>query len=136
MMPKDKLATIVLTNAGDGPAGRLAVDILKVAGPAFASATKPAEEPIPDLSMYEGNFESRPWGGETAVRQWGDQLVVIDLPGNDLEASMIRLEHDQNHTFTRLTEDDERREPWTFELGDEGTTTRILHHSSVMSRIE
>lgn len=136
MMPKNKLATIVLTNAGDGPAGRLAVDILKVAGPAFASATKPAEEPIPDLSMYEGNFESRPWGGETAVRQWGDQLVVIDLPGNDLEASMIRLEHDQDHTFTRLTEDDERREPWTFELGDEGTTTRILHHSSVMSRIE
>ena len=86
--------------------------------------------------MYEGNFESRPWGGETAVRQWGDQLVVIDLPGNDLEASMIRLEYDQNHTFTRLTEVEERREPWTFVLGDVGTTARILHHSSIMSRIE
>ena len=136
MMPKDKLAAIVLTNAGDGPAGRLAVDILKVAGPAFDSVTKPVEEPIPDLSMYEGNFESRPWGGETAVRQWGDQLAVINLPGNDLEASIIRLEYDQNHTFTRLTEDEERREPWTFELGDDGTTSRILRHSSIMSRIE
>ena len=136
MMPKDKLAAIVLTNAGDGPAGRLAVDILKVAGPAFDSVTKPEGEPIPDLSMYEGNFESRPWGGETAVRQWGDQLAVLNLPGNDLEASIIRLEYDQNHTFTRLTEDEERREPWTFELGDDGTTSRILRHSSIMSRIE
>jgi hypothetical protein len=54
---------------------------------------------------------------------------VIDLPTEDLAEAMIKLEHDSDHTFIRLTEDDERREPWTFELDDDGNTARIFRHS-------
>ena len=136
MMPKDRVAAVVLTNAGDGPAGRLAVNMLKVVGPAIKKAAEPEEDEIPDLSMYEGNYESRPWGGEIAVRQWGDQLVVIDLPSIDLKEAMIRLENDGEHRFTRLTDDEERREPWLFVIGDDGKAMQIQRHSGLMSRIE
>ena len=136
MMPKDKVAAVVLTNAGDGPAGRLAVDILKTIGPAIEKASEPPEDEIPDLSRYEGNYEMRPWGGEIAVRQWGDKLAVLGLPTRDIEDAISRLEDDGDHTFTRLTDDDERREPWIFVLGDDGQAAQIRVHSIFYERIE
>jgi hypothetical protein len=136
MAPENKLAAIVLTNAGDGPAGRTATNILKLMDWALEEAETPAKEKAPDFSMYEGNYESRPWGGEVAVRQWGDQLVAIDIPGDDLREAMIKLEYDGDNTFTRLTDDDDRREPWVFEIGTEGKAARIHRHSIYLKRIE
>lgn len=136
MVPKQKIAAVVLTNAGDGPAGAMAVNILRTIGPALEKAGTPAEDEMPDFSMYEGNYESPPWGGEVAIRQWGDKLVLIDIPGNNLKEAMIRLEHDSDHTFVRLTDDDDRREPWVFEIGDDGRASRIIRHSIFLSRIE
>jgi CubicO group peptidase (beta-lactamase class C family) len=136
MAPKHKLAAIVLTNAGDGPAGRTATNILKTLRLALKEAKTPAEEQSPDLSAYEGNYESRPWGGEVAVRQWGDQLVVIDIPHDDLSEAMIKLEHDGGNTFTRLTDSDDRREPWVFEIGEDGKAARVFRHSIYLNRVE
>ena len=136
LVPKQKLGAIVLTNAGDGPAGSMAINILKTIGPAIEEAESAPEDEMPDFSKYEGNYEARPWGGEVAIRQWGDQLVVIDIPGDDLEEAMIRLEHDSGDTFIRLTDDDERREPWLFELGDDGRASRVIRHSGYLTRIE
>jgi len=136
MVPKNKTAAVVLTNAGDGPAGRLAVNILKTIGAAIKSAGTPPEEESPDFSMYEGNYESRPWGGEVAIRQWGDQLVLIDLPSRSLKDAMIKLEHDGGHIFTRLTDDEDRREAWIFNIGSDGRATSIKNHGSILTRIE
>lgn len=136
MVPKDKIAAVVLTNAGDGPAGRMAVNALKILGPAIEKAQEPAEDEIPDLSAYEGNYESRPWGGEAAIRQWGEQLVVLDLPSDELKDAIIRLEYDGDHTFTRLTDDDERREAWVFDMDTDGRAVSIKRHGSILSRIE
>lgn len=136
MVPKQKMAAVVLTNAGDGPAGGMAVNILNVIGPALQKAATPSADEIPDFSMYEGNYEARPWGGEVAVRQWGEQLVAIDIPGNNLEEAIIRLEHDGEHTFYRLDDADERREPWIFEPGVDGKALRIKSHSGYQTRIE
>lgn len=136
MVPKQKIAAVVLTNAGDGPAGNMAVNILNTIGPALKEANTPGEDEMPDFSMFEGNYESRPWGGEVAVRQWGDHLVIIDIPGDNLEEAMIRLEHDSGNTFIRLDDDDDQREPWVFELGDDGKAARIIRHSGFMSRVE
>ena len=49
---------------------------------------------------------------------------------------LIKLEHDGNHTFTRLTDGGDRREPWMFEVDESGTTTRIKRHGSYVNRIE
>ncbi len=85
--------------------------------------------------MYEGNYEKPPWGGEVAIRQWGNQLVVIDIPSDDLGEAMIKLKHDRGHTFVRLTDDDEPREPWVFEMADDGKAERIFRHSIYLNRI-
>ena len=138
LVPKQKLAAIVLTNAGDGAADELAVNILKTVGPALKKAAEdePDDAEMPDFSSFEGNYESRPWGGEVAVRQWGDKLVVIGLPSDTLKDAMLRLEHDGGNQFTRLTDDDERREPWVFEFDGDGPADRIRRHSSLLSRID
>jgi CubicO group peptidase (beta-lactamase class C family) len=138
MVPKQKLASIVLTNAGDGAAGELAVNILNTLGSALkkAAASEGASEEAPDFKRFEGNYESRPWGGEVAIRQWGDKLVAIDLPSDTLKDAMIRLEHDGDNRFTRITDDDERREAWVFEFDGEGPADRIRRHSSLLTRID
>jgi CubicO group peptidase (beta-lactamase class C family) len=133
---KEEIAVIALTNAGDGPAQRLTQNVLKTINPALQAANTPSKDTMPDFSMYEGNFEARPWGGELAIRQWGNQLVAINIPSNDLKKAMTRFKHDEGHTFIRLTDDDEPREPWVFELGDDGKATRIIEHSSHWSRID
>ena len=136
MIPKDKLAVIVLTNAGDGPARDVAQNVLTIIGAALKDAKTPSEDDVPDFSVYEGNFEMLPWGGEVAIRQWGDHLVVIDIPSDDLGEAMTKLKHDSGHTFVRLTDDDEPREPWVFELADDGKAKRVLRHSIYLNRIE
>ncbi|MCZ6641694.1 MAG: serine hydrolase, partial [Gammaproteobacteria bacterium] len=67
MIPNHKIAAVVLTNAGDGPAGNVAQNLLKTIRPALKKATTPSTEERPDFSMYEGNYDSRPWGGEVAI---------------------------------------------------------------------
>jgi len=136
MSPKDKVAAIVLTNAGDGPAGNSAMNALKVISASLKEATSMPESDMPDFSQYEGNYEARPWGGEVAIRQWGDELVAIDLPSGDLSEAIIHLRHEDGDTFVRLDDDEEPREPWVFEISDDGEAVRIHRHSGFMSRIE
>jgi CubicO group peptidase (beta-lactamase class C family) len=137
MVPSEKTAAIVLTNAGDGPAGNIAVNILNIIGPALQKAATPNEDALPDFSAYAGNYEGRPWGGEYAVRQWGDKLAVINVPSNSLKDATIRLEHVEGNTFIRLSDDDEQREQWKFELEDSSkVATRVLVHSNHSMRVE
>jgi len=99
-------------------------------------AKTPSEDDMPDFSMYEGDYEVSPWGGEVAIRQWGDQLVAIDIPSDDLGKALTKLEHGSGHAFVRLTDDDEARDSWIFEMADDGKAQRILVHSIFMNRIE
>ena len=135
MVPKHKLAAIALTNAADGPAGRIAMNMLKTIGPALKEGATPSEDEFPDFSMYEGNYNSWSSGGETAIRRWGDQLVLIRIPRDDLSDAMIKLEYDGDHTFTRLTDSGDRREPWVFEIGADDKADRVLRHSVYLQRI-
>ena len=136
MAVKEKVAIVVLTNAGDGPAQPVAQNILKIFTTALKAAKTPSEESMPDFSMYEGNYSAPPWGGELAIRQWGNQLVAIQLPSDDLKKAITKYEHDEGHAFFRLTDDDERRERWVFELSDDGKAARVLEHSSYWTRID
>jgi len=136
LSPKRSIAVIALTNAGDGPAWEVAESLMSTIGGAIEEAGSPADGETPDFSPYEGNFEARPWGGEVAIRQWGDQLVVLDLPAEEIEDALTMLEYDGDDTFTRLTDSGDRREPWVFELGDDGRAQRIYRHSGYLTKID
>jgi CubicO group peptidase (beta-lactamase class C family) len=136
MTPKKKIAIVALTNASDGRAKHVAQNMLKTISAALKKAETPSEDTLPDFSMYEGNYQAPPWGGEVAIRQWGNQLVAITIPSDELDKAMTKLEHDKGHTFVRLTDDDEPRESWVFEMSDDGKAERILQHSGYWKRIE
>lgn len=135
IMPEHRLGAIALTNAGDGPATRTVMNMLKVIKPAIDAAHEPPEDEIPDYSIYEGNYEFPPWGGEIAVRQNGEHLVVIDLPSDDLTDAMTLLKHRGGNVFVRLTDKGEERDPWEFHMGPDGTPEKIVAHSHEMHRI-
>lgn len=136
MVPKNKIAVIALTNAGDGPSGIVSKNMLNVIAPALAKATTPSNDDMPDYSMYEGNFEDPPWGGETAIRQWGKQLVAIRIPSDNLTNSITKLEHKEGNVFWRITNDGEKRETWHFDLDQNGKTQRVTFHNFHMDRVE
>lgn len=134
MVPKYKLAAIALTNASDGGAGTITRNILKTIGAALEKVSTPAQQDLPDFSKYEGNYEVQPWGGEWAIRQWGDQLVLIPLPTDDLTMVMQRLKHVDGNEFVRI-KDDEPRETVSFQLDEVGRAMSFTRHSMVVKRI-
>lgn len=136
LVPKHKVAVIVLTNAGDGPAGKLANFALKTLVPAVRAAATPVDDKAADLSMYEGNFDAVPWGGEVAIRQWGEHLVLLDIGIDSFGGELTRLKSLGDHRFVRLTKSDEQREPWVFELNKEGRAIRARRHSLYLNRVD
>ncbi len=143
MVPKYKLAAIALTNAADGNASDITAGMLRVIGPALQAAlgeeTAPeaaaAEQSLVDLSPYVGNFSPGIWGGEVAVRVWGEQLALINLPSDNLN-DILKLKHVVDDEFVRVTDDGEEREPWVFERGDNGEVAGLKRHSFVLRRID
>ena len=135
MVPKHKLAVIVLTNAADGNAGQIGAGVMKLVGGALQSAQQPHKQTLPDHGDFEGRFGSDIWGGEALVRQWGEQLAVVELPWPGLQ-EITRLNHVDGDTFVRVTESGEKREQWVFGRDSEGRVDRITRHSSMMLRLD
>lgn len=147
LVPKQKLAAIVLTNAGDGPANNIASNVLRTFGPvlkAARSATAAAATADPkapagvatavDLQPYVGNYGGSIWGGEVAIRVWDDKLVALDLPSESLK-DLTKLKWTRGDEFVRLSQDGEPREPWVFQRDDNGLVTGILRHSQISKRL-
>jgi len=135
MIPKEKLAAIVLSNASDAKVDVITEGMFRIIGGALLKARVPPKEPPPDLSIYEGNYEMKPWGGERAIRQWGNHLAMIPLPTNDLSEGITRLKHVVDHEFVRLTKEDEPRESVVFQIGPDGRAIYLTQHSSISKRI-
>ena len=134
MSPKHKLGAIVLTNASDTYAGRMAVSSLALMVGALAKAGSAIDGELPDFSVYEGNYNHEPWGGETAIRRWGDKLAAISLPADNLNSAVQILKQKEGHHFVRVTDEGEEREPWVFEFGDGENAESIRRHSYRMHR--
>jgi CubicO group peptidase (beta-lactamase class C family) len=137
MVPKKKLAVVVLTNAGDGPASSIAINMLKTIGPALqaaASATPAKTTNVKDLSAYEGNYGGSVWGGEFALRVWGDKLVMLRLPSDAIK-DLTKLKHVADDIFVRLSKQDDERENWIFQRDANGQVSGVRRHSQVYQRL-
>lgn len=136
LMPRYRIATIVLTNAGDGPARNTATNLLQAMRTAVRSAKRPFRGESPDYSQYEGNYAGQPWGGEVAIRQKGEHLIAVNLPSGDLKSAQTKLKHQEDNVFIRLTDDNEEREPWEFHLDSDGKAEKIRRHTFEMYRLD
>ena len=146
LVPKYKVAAIALTNAGDGPAGKIARTMLEVMRPALKAATASSKKAntVPsdsddvhraiDLGEFEGNYGGGVWGGETAIRVWGDQLASIRLPVRT-RLNVTKLKHVEGDTFVRLTKEGEERETLTFIRSSFGEVAGVKRHSNIQRKI-
>ena len=134
MVPKHRLAAIVLTNAADGPAGKITISLLKTVAEALQKVGEPVEEPPVDFAPFEGNYGTRIWGGEVALRAWGPHLVGVELPSDEID-DLVRLKHVSGDAFVRVTDDGEEREPWRFQRDPEGNVVGVKRHSNVYERL-
>jgi CubicO group peptidase (beta-lactamase class C family) len=85
MMPKHKLAVIVLTNANGTSPGPVVENAYKVLGPALQRAADETADETPDFSDYEGLYHNTPWSSEVALVQQGEQIcdsLVYPYDGN------------------------------------------------------
>jgi hypothetical protein len=79
-VPKTGLGVIVMVNAPN-TAGGIAETLLRL----MSSALKEAKDSnsdtlaLPDFTDFTGVYSAQPWGSETAVVQWMDQLAVMPL---------------------------------------------------------
>ncbi|MEM7101008.1 MAG: serine hydrolase [Pseudomonadota bacterium] len=143
MAPSKKVAAIALTNAGDGPAFQIAQTMMQTLGPAFTTALQSNEADVSDnnkteseidLDDYVGNYGGSVWGGETAVRIWGDQLVLLSLPADNLK-EMAKLKHHEADVFVRQTDEGEPRESWRFVRDEAGQVVAVTAHSQTYQRL-
>lgn len=129
-----RLGVIVLTNAGDGQPARLVDNIIATLRPELEKPAPDSEEEIPDLSVFEANFSNQHWGGETAVRQWGNGMVAISIPSRSL--TMQKLKHDQDNRFYRENDIGLRNAVISIELDQSGEAYRMKTNDSYRYSID
>ncbi len=125
LVPAEKIAVIVLTNADDASPSRFSYRAYDVAGAAIAKAVAPEPEPKqadPGWQRYLGEYAD-PWGWEYKVMVLGDELVLYEHnypPEDDPGDALTRLEPVAEHTF-RMSDG----ELVVFELDAGGKVERI-----------
>ncbi len=134
LVPKHKIAAIALTNASDGPAQKISMNMLKTIAAALQKVTTPPEAAPIDFAPFEGNYGSKIWGGEMALRGWGKHLVGVRIPSDEIK-DLLKLKHVQGDQFVRVTDDGEARETWVFQRDDDGVVIGVKSHSNVYRRL-
>ncbi len=125
MVPAEKIAVIVLTNADDASPSLFSYRAYDTVGAAIAGASAPKPEPKkadPAWQAYLGDYTD-PWGWQYKVMILGDELVFYEHnypPEDDPGDSLTPLEPVAEHTF-RMSDG----ETVVFELGEDGRVERI-----------
>ena len=120
--PKDKIATVAMTNATDIDPQAIAQQAHDILKPAIDAALKGEEAPKPgedvDLSLYTGLYRAH-WG-EMAFFVWKGKLASVYLPTDNPLKGISEYKYVGDHTFRRIRDDGELAEEAIFELDENG----------------
>lgn len=139
LRPQDRLAVVVLTNADDGDAQRLAEGVweLVAADAARVASSKPATARAQDLSAYEGVYGARRSASDTAIAQVGDELVSMPLFNRgDLVRASDRWKPAGVDRFRRMLESGALGDELRFERDASGRVARLWWHSNPLERMD
>ena len=129
MLPDDKIAVIVMTNAADDDAGYFARQILSMMLSSLKRATAPSMQVSiadPGWEKYSGKYADA-WWHETEILQMNGRLVMYDYlypPEDNPRKSIIDLTPEGPHTF-RMTGGNENGELVIFEMDSENKVTKV-----------
>jgi CubicO group peptidase (beta-lactamase class C family) len=133
LQPEPKIGTIVLANASGVNTGRYALALNAIVVPALENDSAKTGE---SLAPYVGSYDSFPWGGETLVFAWGDDLGAVEVPTMDPVKEMDKLRKVGEHQFRRVRDDGSLGETVTFEIGPDGKATKLWWHSNPYPRMK
>ena len=135
---KNKIAAVFMSNASGVNSGMFTRVAHRIVAPAVVAAVDTAtqEEPTDrSLAMYTGTYDLSPWWGETEVILWKGKLAIVSLPTEDPMDDLTELERTGEHTFRRVRDDDSLGEEIRFEVGADGTVSRMWRHSNFRPKI-
>jgi len=127
VVPADKFAVVVLTNAEDGNPSSYAKNAFAIIAPAVKKATAVTEEaPVSDSSWtrYTGHYE---WsdGSPVEVMLLNGELTLVDPTEDNPWDGRIRLEPVSEGVF-RMKDQAQKGELIRFEIDEKGEVTRII----------
>ena len=126
-----------MANAQGVNAQQYAQRMYEIVAPAIKEAVKNPDAAKPydaELAKYLGSY-STGFGGETAVVLWEDGLATLSLPTTDPVRGLNKLRKTGENTFRRVRKDDALGETIVFEIGPNGTVSRMIWNSNYYSRL-
>lgn len=126
--PKEKMAYVVMINAGGDSPERFATQIRNILGKA-AKEKAPKSDSL-NLQQYAGRYNSQPWSSETQVIPWYGKLAVVGFPANSPSEGITQLRHVKGDVFRRVRSDDTLGEEIVFEKDASGKVTGYVQHSN------
>lgn len=133
--PQTKVGVIVMANAGGVNTGKYASALHGIVAPTLKGKPQSAPSDASKLAPYLGAYDDFPWGGETIVFAWGDDLGMVSLPTMEPVKEMEKLRRVGEHTFRRVRKDDTLGEAIVFEIGPDGRATKYWQHSNPSPRL-
>ena len=131
--PKGKMAYIVMINAGGESPELFAKEVREIISK--IPKDKTGKKNNIDLEQYSGTYTSQPWGSEKIITSWYGDLVMLSLPNDNPDETMMVLQHVSGDTFKRVRNDKTLGEEIRFEKDSSGKVIRVLQHSNYSSRI-
>ncbi len=136
LSPKDKVATVFLTNAMGVNTRKYTHQAYKIVGPAIAKALESPDEAKatpPELEKYTGLYRS--FWGESAVVSWEGGLATFSPGSSEPLEDLSKLKHIEGHVFRRIRSDEELGEEVVFELDEGGHVVRMQRHGNYMEKV-
>jgi Domain of unknown function (DUF3471) len=133
--PAKKVGVIVMANASGVNTGKYATALHAIVTPTLKGKPPTGAPKASTVAPYLGTYDDFPWGGETIVFAWGDDLGMVSLPTMEPAKEMEKLRRTGDHTFRRVRKDDTLGEAIVFEIGPEGRATRYWQHSNPSPRL-
>ncbi|MHB8054992.1 MAG: serine hydrolase domain-containing protein [Candidatus Aminicenantales bacterium] len=139
LRPKEKIAAAFLTNSSGVNSwiyARRACDIVAQAVAEALGSPGTAKQPDPSLKKYEGTYSSYPWGGESAILIWKDDLAIVNLPTTNPLEELAILKRIDGNRFRAIGSDGEpAAEETIFEVDGSGQVTKLWNEGNFSLKV-
>ncbi len=130
LIPKKKLASVVMFNAGAINTNRYASGLLRL-----IQKVKFTKPDTLGLEEYTGFYNTQPWGSEEVIVRLNGQLAFLYLPNENPAENMTFLKHIEGDIFRRIRNDEELGETVVFHRDDSGKITHYVQHNNISRRL-
>ncbi|MCC3859981.1 serine hydrolase domain-containing protein [Pseudemcibacter aquimaris] len=109
--PGAKLGAVTLMNTHDTSPLQINYVMMDVFGPVLKADNAPSQY---DFSEYQGFYDNQPWGDESYIMQWGDNLISFYLSSSNPINAITKFRHLEGDKFIRLNDDGTEADVMTF----------------------